>query len=135
MDLAGVQRLTCSLPAVSRLDSLTHKSTPNHAAIIFSSEGLVRLGPAADTGFLTQAVLAPALITSPERAEDTRPSQLCGRPAVSAPGAAPKADAPYALSGYGSARSDNVPTLEPCGQGLSPRNDPFTPAAILAPAE
>ena len=86
-------------------------------------------------GFLTQAVLAPALITSPERAEDTRPSQLCGRPAVSAPGAAPKADAPYALSGYGSARSDNVPTLEPCGQGLSPRNDPSTPAAILAPAE
>ncbi len=49
MDLAGVQRLTCSLPAVSRLHSLTHKSTPNHAAIIFSSEGLVRLGPAADT--------------------------------------------------------------------------------------
>jgi hypothetical protein len=68
-------------------------------------------------GSLTQAVLAPALTTSPERAEDTRPSQLCG------------------LSGYGSAKSDNVPTLEPCGQGLSPRNDPFTPAAILAPAE
>ena len=86
-------------------------------------------------GSLTQAILAPALTTSPERAEDTRPSQLCGRPAVSAPGAAPKADAPYALSGYGSATSDNVPNLEPCGQGLSPRNDPFTQAAILAPAE
>jgi hypothetical protein len=49
MDLAGVQRLTCSLPAVSRLHSLTHNSTPNHAVIIVSSEGLVRLGPAADT--------------------------------------------------------------------------------------
>ena len=86
-------------------------------------------------GSLTQAVLAPTLTTSPERAEDTRPSQLCGRPAVSAPGAALKADAPYALSGYGSATPDNVPNLEPCGQGLSPRNDPFTPAAILVPAE
>ena len=49
MDLAGVQRLTCSLPAVSRLHSLTHNSIPNHAAIIFPSEGLVRLGPAEDT--------------------------------------------------------------------------------------
>lgn len=49
MDLAGVQRLTCSLSAVSRLHSLTHNSTPNHAVIIFSSEGLVRLGPAAHT--------------------------------------------------------------------------------------
>jgi hypothetical protein len=49
MDLSGIQRLTCSLPAVSRLHSLTHNSTPNHAAIIFSSGGLVRLGPASDT--------------------------------------------------------------------------------------
>jgi len=49
MDLAGVQRLTCSLPAVSRLHSLTHNLTPNHAAIIFSPGGLVRLGPASDT--------------------------------------------------------------------------------------
>ena len=55
--------------------------------------------------------------------------------AVSAPGAAPEADAPYALSGYGSATSDNVPNLEPCEQGPSPRNDPFTQAASLAPAE
>ena len=30
-------------------------------------------------GSLTQAVLAPALTTLPERAEDTRPSRLCGR--------------------------------------------------------
>lgn len=49
MDLAGVQRLTCSLPVVSQLHSLTHNSTPNRAAIIFSSGGLVRLGPASDT--------------------------------------------------------------------------------------
>lgn len=49
MDLAGVQRLRCSLPAVSRLQSLTYNSTPNHAAIVFSSGGLLRLGPASDT--------------------------------------------------------------------------------------
>ena len=49
MDLAGVQRVTCSLPAAFRLHSLTHNSRPNHVAIIFSSEGLVRLGPASDT--------------------------------------------------------------------------------------
>ena len=49
MDLAGVQRSTCSLPAVSRLHSLTHNSIPNHAVIIFSPEGLVRLGAAEDT--------------------------------------------------------------------------------------
>jgi len=82
MDLAGVQRLKCSLPAVSRLHSLTHNSTPNHTVIVFSSEGLVRLGPAADTTrqrrTLTQTVLASAFTTSPEWAEDTRPSRLCG---------------------------------------------------------
>lgn len=58
MDLAGVQRLTCSLPAASRLPSITHNSTRNRAAIIFSYGGpactghadrLVRLGPASDT--------------------------------------------------------------------------------------
>jgi len=49
MDLAGVQRLTCFLPAVSLSHSLTHNSIPNHAAIIFPPEGLVRLGPAEDT--------------------------------------------------------------------------------------
>ena len=49
MDLAGVQRLTCALPAVSRLHSLTYNSTPNRAAIVFSSGGLVCLGPASDT--------------------------------------------------------------------------------------
>ena len=49
MDLAGVQRLTCSLPAVSRLHSLTYNSTPKRPAIVFSSGGLVRLGPASDT--------------------------------------------------------------------------------------
>jgi hypothetical protein len=38
--------------------------------------------------------------------------------AVSAPGAAPEADAP-ALSGYGLATSDNVPNLKPCEQGPS----------------
>jgi hypothetical protein len=54
--------------------------------------------------------------------------------AVPAPGVAPEADAPYALSGYGSATSDNVLNLEPCEQGPSPRNDPFTPAAGLASA-
>ena len=83
MDLAGVQRLTCSLPAVSRLHPLTHNSTPNHAAIIFSSGGLVRLGPAQvqrfSDGTLTQTVLAPASTTSPERSEATHPSRPCGR--------------------------------------------------------
>ena len=49
MDLADVQRLTCSLPAVSFLSSLTQSSTPNRPAVIFSSGGLVRLGPASDT--------------------------------------------------------------------------------------
>jgi hypothetical protein len=49
MDLADVQWLRCSLPAVSPLYSLTYNSTPNHAAIIFSSGGLLRLGPASDT--------------------------------------------------------------------------------------
>ena len=39
--------------------------------------------------------------------------------AVSAPGAAPEADVPYALSGYGLAKSDNVPNLKPCEQGPS----------------
>ena len=48
MDLAGVQRLKCFLPAVSPLHSLTHNSTPNRAAIIFSSGGLVCFGPASD---------------------------------------------------------------------------------------
>ena len=48
MDLAGVQRLTRSLPAASRLPSNTHNSTRNRAAIIFSSGGLVRLGPASN---------------------------------------------------------------------------------------
>lgn len=47
MDLADVLRLTCSLPAVSFLSSLTQSSTPNRPAVIFSSGGLVRLGPAA----------------------------------------------------------------------------------------
>jgi hypothetical protein len=48
MDLAGIQRLTCSLPAASRFHSFTHNSIPNHTAIIFSPERLVRLGPAED---------------------------------------------------------------------------------------
>jgi hypothetical protein len=73
MDLASVQRLTCSLPALSRLHSHTHNSIPNHAAVIFSSGRLVPLGPAADTArqrrHLRQIVLAPALTTSSERAE------------------------------------------------------------------
>jgi hypothetical protein len=73
MDLAGVQWLMCSLSSLSRLHSLTHNSTPNHAAIIFSFGRLVRPGPAADTArqrrYLRQTVLAPALTTSPERAE------------------------------------------------------------------
>jgi hypothetical protein len=47
MDLAGVQRLTYSLPAVSHLH--THNSTPNRATVIFLSGGLVRLGSASDT--------------------------------------------------------------------------------------
>jgi len=53
---------------------------------------------------------------------------------VSAPGVAPETDAPYALSGYGLATSDNVLNLnlELCEQGPSPRNDPFTAAASLA---
>lgn len=39
---------------------------------------------------------------------------------MSAPGAAPEADVPYALSGYGLAKSENVPNLKPCEQGPSP---------------
>ncbi len=46
MDLADVQRLTCSLPAVSFLSSLTQSSTPNRPAVICLSGGMVRLGPA-----------------------------------------------------------------------------------------
>jgi hypothetical protein len=60
---------------------------------------------------LTQAVPAPALTTSPERAEDTRRSRPCEAFGVSAPGVAPETDAPYALSGYGLATFDNVLNL------------------------
>jgi hypothetical protein len=44
----------------------------------WSISDLRQLQPVSD-GSLTQAVLAPALTTSHERAEDTRPSQLRGR--------------------------------------------------------
>lgn len=49
MDLAGIQRLMCSLPAVSRLLSLAHNATLNRAAIVFSSSALVCLGSASAT--------------------------------------------------------------------------------------
>ena len=49
MNLTGVQPATCSLPAVSRLPSITQNSTRNCAAIFFSYGGLVRLGQASDT--------------------------------------------------------------------------------------
>jgi len=68
MDLASVQRLTCSLPALSRLHSHTHNSTPNHAAIIFSA-GRLALSDRRQIQRVRQTVLAPALTTSPERAE------------------------------------------------------------------
>jgi hypothetical protein len=92
MDLAGVQRLTCSLPAVSLLHSLTHNSKPNHAAIIFSSKGLVRPGPAqvqrVSDGTLTQTVHEPASTKSPERAEACVHLDRAGV-CMSAPGAVP----------------------------------------------
>jgi hypothetical protein len=58
MDLAGVQRLTRSLPPASDVPSIIHNSTHNHAAIVFSYDGpacagyaerLVCLGIASDT--------------------------------------------------------------------------------------
>jgi hypothetical protein len=57
MDLAGAQQLTCFLPTTSRLPSHIHDSRRNGTAIIFSYDGLarvgqadrlVRLGPASD---------------------------------------------------------------------------------------
>ena len=58
--------------------------------------------------------------------------------AVSALAAAPETDAPHWAFWLGPVAFDNALNLEPCasvgrpslsGQGLSPRNDPFTPAA------
>lgn len=71
MDLAGAQRLTCFLPTTSRLPSHIHDSRRNGTAIIFSYDGLarvgqadrlVRLGPASvrRSGTLTQIFPAPA---------------------------------------------------------------------------
>jgi len=124
MDLAGIQRLTCSLPAVSRLHSLTHNSIPNHTAIIFSPEGLVRLGPAEDRARQRQHSHAGRSRSSLDHVTWTgweAASIVTVRAsAVSAHGAAPEADAPYALSGYGLAKSHNVPNLRPCEQGPSP---------------
>jgi hypothetical protein len=64
MDLAGVQRLTRSLPPVSDVLSIIHHSTHNHAAIVFSYDGpacagyadrLVRFGIASDTALQPQS--------------------------------------------------------------------------------
>ena len=49
MDLAGVQRLTRALSAAPRLSSITHNSTGNCTALIFSYGGLIHLGQGSDT--------------------------------------------------------------------------------------
>lgn len=46
MDLAGAQRLTRFLPTTSRLPSHSHDSRRNGTAIIFSYDGLARVGQA-----------------------------------------------------------------------------------------
>ena len=154
MDLAGVQRLTCSLPAASRL----HARTTRHLTTRPSSLRLVGL-PVRGTqtgwsvsdrrqiqrfsnGTLTQTIPAPASTTLPERAEDTRPSRPCVR--LLCPRLAlllgPMLLA--GLSSHGPASSDHAPNLEPRAsvggpplskQGASPGNDPITPAASPLP--
>jgi hypothetical protein len=72
MDLAGVQRLICSLPAASRLHSLTTR----HLTAQLSSFRLAgwsvsdrRQIQRVSDGTLTQTILAPGLTTTPERVE------------------------------------------------------------------
>ena len=78
MDLAGIQRLTCSLPAVSRLHSFTHNSIPTIRPSSFRLKGWSvsdrRKIERVSDSTLARAVPAPALTTSPERAEKPRPS-------------------------------------------------------------
>ena len=154
MDLAGVQRLTCSLPAASRL----HARTTRHLTTRPSSLRLVGL-PVRGTqtgwsvsdrrqiqrfsnGTLTQTVPAPASTTSSERAEDTRPSRPCVRLLCPCLALLLSLMLLTGLSGCGPASSDHAPNLElrasvgvpPLSeQGPSPRNDPVTPAASPLP--
>ena len=82
MDLAGVQRRAPCRPSLV----CTHSRTSRHLTMRPSSFRLKAWSVSdrwqiqrVSDGSLTQAVLAPALTTSSERAEDTCPSQLCGR--------------------------------------------------------
>lgn len=70
MDLSGVQRLTRSLPAVSRLHSLTTRHlTLQPSSFCLEGWSVSDRGqiPCLSNGTLTQTVPAPALTTTPER--------------------------------------------------------------------
>lgn len=70
MDLAGVQRLTCSLPAVTRMYSLTTRHLtvrPSSFRLAGWSVSDRRQIQRISDGTLTQTILAPALTTTSER--------------------------------------------------------------------
>ena len=93
-------------------------------------------------GTLTQTVSTPASTTSPEMAEDTRPSRPCVPLLCSRLALLLSLMFLTGLSAYGPVALTTHRTLMPCAsvgrpplsaQGPSPRNDPFTPAASPVP--
>jgi hypothetical protein len=154
MHLAGVQRLTCSLPAASRLHSLTSRhltARPSSLRLVGLPVRGTQIGWSVSdrrqiqrliNSTLAQIAFAPGSTTSPERSEDMRPSHPCVRLLCTRLawllGPMPLAG----LSSYRPVSSDNAPNLEPrtsvggpplSEHGASPDNDPVTPAASPLP--
>lgn len=138
MNLAGVQRLTCSLSAVPRLHSRLDIS--NRALITSSSAGPAVRYRASAAAPLTQTSPDPPSHAPPERSEDIRSLRPCLRVLCPRLAWCLSLLLLVGLSACGPAPSDHAPSLggpsesQPASQNSpSSRNNPVTPASNPVP--